>query len=301
MIESVTLTNHLGEDITLELRSPDNSGLLITNIDGLGPPKADINMNELSLLDGSIYNSARANYRNIVFELRYRYKPTIESARLITYKYFPLKRKIRMDFVSENRNAYAYGYVESNEPIIFSSEAGCTISVLCPESYLKDIFDGNTIFSAVTPAFEFPFSNESLVTPLLEMGTMLDETEKTILYTGDVPTGMVLHIHANGVASNVTIINSVTLKTLSIDSTKLSALTGSDIVAGDDIYISSIRGDKYAKLVRGGQEYNILSTLGINPTWYILERGDNVFAYTASSGLSNLEFEASYPILYEGI
>lgn len=303
MIEFVTVTNHLGESIKLELRSPGNSGLLITNIDGLGPPKANVAMSELSILDGSTYNSARANYRNIVFEFRYMFRPTVEAARQLTYKFFPIKRRIRIEIKTENRHVYTYGYVESNAPNIFSSESGCEISVICPESYFTDVLDGVTQFASITSLFEFPFSNESLVTPLLEMGDILDDTEKTILYLGDVPTGMVIHIHANGSASNVVITNSFTLESLTINSSELILLTGADITIGDDIYISSIRRQKYATLVRGGVEHNILSALSYsqNPTWFYLEKGDNVFAYTASSGLSNLEFEALYPVLYEGI
>lgn len=301
MINSMTVTNHRNESLTLELRSPENSGLAVLSVEGIGSPKASISLTDRAGLDGAEYNSARARTRNILISLRYLSKPDVETNRQKTYKYFPLGKEIRIDFDTDSREAYVIGHVESNEADIFSNEAGCMISVLCPESYMYDFYQAVTPFSLVTPLFEFPFSNESLVSPLLEMSEFVTKTEKTVVYNGDAPIGMLLHIHALGSASGVVITNSVTLENITIDSTKLAAIVGSDISLGDDIYISTVNGNKYAKLIRTSNEYNILSCLGSSPTWFQLEKGDNVFAYTATSGLINLQFEIISDVAYEGI
>lgn len=298
-MNSITVTNDLGESLTMELARPEYSGFAVSFIEGLGPVKASIAMSERSGIDGSLYNSARAESRNIVIKLVFM-GPDIALNRRNTYKYFPLKRRIRLDVVAGTKEAYVYGYVESNEPDIFSSQAGCTISILCPDSYLYDIDEVITVFSSITPSFEFPFSNESLVTPLLEMSELIAETTKTVIYDGDAPIGMLIHIHANGSASGVTITDVDTLETLAIDSTTLIATVGSDISEGDDFYISTVNGNKYAKLYRGSTEYNILNC--VNPlTWFQLEKGDNVYAFTATSGLQNLEFEIRNDVAYEGM
>jgi hypothetical protein len=299
MITEITVTNHLNESLTMELASP--SGLAILYIEGLGPVKTDIALTDRAGLDGAVYNSARGEPRNIVISLKFMPTPNVETNRQLSYKYFPLKRRIKFAIKAGNREAYVYGYVESNEPNIFSNESSCIISILCPNSYLYDVLEQITVFSSVNAVFEFPFSNESLVTPLLEMSELIVETEKTIVYEGDAPIGMLIHIHANGAANNVTITKSDTLETLAIDSTKLAALTGSDIVEGDDFYISTLNGNKYATLIRSSVEWNILNCLGTNPTWFQLEKGDNVFAYTALSGLANLEFKVTNDVAYEGI
>lgn len=301
MINKITVTNHLEESLTMELRSPLDSGFAVSYIEGLGPIKAEINLTERAGIDGSIYNSARAILRNVVITLRFLFVPDIETVRQKSYMYFPLKKRIRLEIETDNRIAYLYGYVESNEPDIFSSEEGCIISILCPDSYLYDILESYTVFSSVTPLFEFPFSNESLVSPLIEFSEIDSETEKTVIYTGDAPIGILLHIHATGSASGFSITNSRTLESLSIDSAKLIATVGADISEGDDFWISTVQGDKYAILIRGGQEYSILNCLGTDPTWFQLERGDNIFAYTATSGLANLQFEIINKIAYEGI
>ena len=95
MIKNVTVTNHLGESIKLNLRVPEKSGFLIQKISGLGPSKANINSTESATIDGSIYNSARVTSRNIVIELAFMFSPTVEDVRQRSYKYFPIKKELR--------------------------------------------------------------------------------------------------------------------------------------------------------------------------------------------------------------
>jgi hypothetical protein len=301
MINSITVSNHLGESVTLELRFPEKSGFLVRGIEGLGPSKANINTTETSGIDGSLYNSARAVQRNIVLTLGLLENPTIEDSRQKSYKYFPLKKRIKLEIETDNRTSMVYGYVESNEPNIFSKEETAVISLICPSAYLYDSEDQVTVFSSVTSNFEFPFSNESLVSNLIEFSQLNLQTTKTVLYEGDAPIGILLHIHAIGVATGTKIIESATLEFIEIDDAKLTAITGSGIINGDEIYISTVKGNKYATLVRGALEYNILNALGQDPKWFQLEKGDNVFAYTATTGLANLQFEIINKVAYEGI
>lgn len=300
-MNSIKVTNDLGESLTIDLARPEQSGLAVLYIDGLGPPKADIVMTERSNIDGSMYNSAKAEYRNVIFAFRFYHSHNVAETRRKVYRYFPLKRRIKIEIFAGDREAHGYGYVESNEVNIFSKEAGCTISVLFPDSYLYALNQTIIGFSSVIPLFEFPFSNESLVTKLIEMSELELETEKNIVYNGDVPIGMLWHIHANGSASGVSITNAATLEELSIDSTKYAAILGSDIALGDDIYLSTVVGNKSAWAKRSTTYYNILSCLGANPPWFQLEKGDNLYAYDATSGLANLEFEVTFDVAYEGI
>lgn len=301
MINSITITNHLDESITLEMRFPEQSGFLIRSIEGLGPSKADINITELSGIDGANYNSARVNSRNIVFLLGFLEKETIEDIRQESYKYFPIKKRVEIKIETDNRISETYGYVESNEPNIFSKEEITTISVICPDSYLYSSEDQITLFSSVISLFEFPFSNESLSVNLIEISTFDLITMKSIYYTGDAPVGIVIFIHAIGSANDVEIINVGTSESIKIDSARLIELTGYDIQAGDDIIISTVKGNKYAILIREGVTINILNVLDQYPDWFELEKGDNVFSYTADSGVSNLQIRIENKIAYEGI
>ena len=157
MIKSVTITNHLGESIKMELGFPEKSGFLIQSITGLGPVKADINSTKFATSDGAIFNSARLDSRNIVMILRLLENSTIEDTRQKTYKYFPIKNRIRFRIETDNRTCETYGYVESNDPIIFSSQVSTQISIICPDPYFYSITPKTTIFSGVESLFNFHF------------------------------------------------------------------------------------------------------------------------------------------------
>ena len=304
MINSVTITNYLGDSITLELRFPEKSGFLIQEIAGLGPAKANINSTDLATGDGSVYNSARLNSRNIVLTLQLLEFPTVETMRQKSYKYFPVKKPLRLLFETENRICEIIGYVESNEPNIFSNMETTQISIICPNPYFYSAGpDGTmvTIFSDIVPEFKFPFSNESLTVNLLEMGTIISNQTKTVYYTGDSEIGIIITMHALGVATNVSIYNSEAHELMVIDTTRLATLTGSGIIAGDDIIISTIKGQKSITLLRDGVYTNILNCLARDTDWFQLVKGDNVFAFTADTGSTNLQIRIINQMVYEGV
>ena len=301
MIKSITVTNHLGESIKLELGFPERSGFLIQEISGLGPVKADINVSELSNIDGSIYNSARLPSRNIVFKLVLLESPTIEDTRQKSYKYFPIKKRVRLLIETTNRTAEIFGYVESNEPIIFSRQETTQISIVCPNPYFYSEGKQITTFTGIEKVFSFPFSNESLSDKLLIIGNILKNQIQTVLYEGDSEIGFNIEIHAVGTAKHVMIYNVNTLENMKIDTDKLIALTGQPIIMGDSIFISTIKGDKSIQLLREGVYYNIINCLDRDATWMFLRKGDNVFAFDAEEGGANLYFRIINQVIYQGI
>lgn len=160
MIKSVTATNYLGESLTMGIGDPDESGLLISSIDGIGPGESDINVTEFAATDGGIYNSSRIPTRNIVINMLFKYIPTIEDARHLTYKMFPLKKPINLIFETDNRLLQIDGYVESNEPDIFSKQEGTSISIICPGYYFYSLAEASVKIDGVKKLFEFPFYND---------------------------------------------------------------------------------------------------------------------------------------------
>ena len=307
MVKEVTITNYLGNEITYSFDNPtidDKTGLFITEIEGLGPVKATVNMTQLATADGDIYNSSRLAGRNIVIKARFTYSDTIEEARLMSYKYFPIGHKLKFKIKTENRLAETEGYVESNEPNIFSKESDMQVSVLCESPFFFSVDeDGKqqTNFSNVVAMFEFPFSNESLTDPLLEFGRIINKKENTVYYDGDAETGCVIHLHAIGNVEMVNIYNIKTGEKMVLDTDKLETLTGNKIIYGDTITISTVKGNKYITLLRNGVTYNILNILGKDTEWFQLARGDNLFAYTAEYGEQNVQFMVEAQIIFEGV
>lgn len=305
MIKSVTITNYLGETIEIKLDEGDpEHGLIISKINGLGPPIANINTTSLATNDGSVYNSARLEQRNIIFGLLFTFSPKIEDARHNTYKYFPIKKNLQIVIETDNRTVMTTGYVESNEPDIFSKKEGNQISIICTDPYFYSAGENgvnSTVFYGVEPLFEFIFDNDSLNEDLIEFGSIENEQEKNVYYEGDGEVGITIYIHALGEARNITIYNTGTREVMSINTDRLEELTGSGLVAGDDIIISTVRGNKTIRLLRAGVYTNILNCLEKGSDWFSLTRGDNIFAYIAEYGSENLEFRIENRVLYEGV
>lgn len=300
MIKSITVVNHRSEQITLTLRSPEESGFFIRKIDGIGAPLGTINTSAYATIDGSRFISSRSNQRNIVFNLGFLEKPTIEATRIASYKYFPVKQQVTLYFETDSKTVMTTGLVESNEPDIFSKDSGAVISIICPDPYFYS--PGNNIvnFSNLEKLFHFPYSNEDLTIPLTYFGDVTVEAQQEIDYIGEVPVGFLITINATGAAGDVTIFNLDTREEMVIDNAIITSMTGSGIVSGDEIRISTIRGQKSALLIRGGNTINILNAV-IGSDWFALAVGSNSFYYTSSFGSGSLIFKIDYQTVYEGI
>lgn len=300
MIKAVSVTNYIGETRRIELSKPENSGFAIMSITGLGPAKAIINTTELSASDGALYNSSRVTPRNIVLQIRF-VGVDIEAMRQLTYKYFPIKQRVTLLFELGNRTAECYGWVESNEPNIFSEYEETQISIICPDPYFYSGKTNVTLFSGLVPMFEFPFSNESLTEDLIEISWTLNRTEQTIDYNGDAEVGMVMRLHFNDKVKNIGIFNMGTGESLKIDTDKLEQLTSSPLDDGDQIIISTQKGNKYARLLRDGVYTNILNCIDRYSDWLQLRKGENKFAYSAEIGGTEIDFVIENKVVYEGV
>lgn len=304
MIKSFTFTNYLGEPLTVTLTEVEPShGLLIRSVEGLGPVKADIKRTNFVTRDGSKFNSARREERNIVIDFIFT-GTDIEAVRQLTYKYFPEKRYITVLVEADHRTAEAYGYVEHNEPNIFSDQEGTQISIICddPNFYSAGIMsDQSTDFFGAKPLFEFPFENNSLTEKLIEFGSIDFYKERVVSYYGDADVGIIIEIHFLGAAGNIVIYNTETRETMRLNLSKIQSITGNPIMAGDDIIISTLRDKTYVQLLREGVYTNVLNILDRQSDWLQLTQGDNVFAFTAESGENNIQIRIKNRVVFRGI
>lgn len=162
MIRNIKIINYKNEEVTIDINSSYSSGFNIRKIDGLGPVKANIVTTKNVTSDGDIYNSARADKRNIVFTLGFDIRTNlglnmIEDVRHKSYQFFPLKSLVKVNIETDKRELYTYGYVESNEPDIFSNDETAQISVICPDSYFTSANERDESLSQLKPVFKFPF------------------------------------------------------------------------------------------------------------------------------------------------
>ena len=306
MIESVTVTNPLGESITLELMRPAKSGIAVAGIDGLGPVKAEINTSSSYGIDGARFNSARVGTRNIVLTLAFLdgYRRSIEEIREFTYKYFPIKENVRLDIVTSRKKLSIDGYVESNTPEIFSSQEATQISIICGRPYFRRTDNGEStrvqLYETV-PMFSFPLRNDSTTTKEIMMGDSRYFYAKEISYFGDIATGFRIYAEFTGDVTGFSVSNLGNGKTMMIDSAKLITLTGSNFRSGDILVISTVVGEKSVLLYRGGTPINIINCMAKPWSWLTLQRGGNTIGYDAILGQDNVMFSLDHETLVEGV
>lgn len=332
MLNSVTVTNYLGETVEIELRNPEKSGFLITNIDGIGAGNASINMTEMATIDGSVFNSAKLPARNIVIDLRFidNEKRSIEDVRIDSYKFFPIKSEVVLLFNTDTYTLRTSGYVEKNEPNIFSKGEGTQISIMCPDPNLYLRNPATNYFNTVIPLFRFPFKGGLWIStsrPIqdLDGNNILDSNGNTIgdkkytltdkiqfglidlsqyrvlYYEGHTEVGINIHFHFLGDVINPTIYNITKAEKMTINSNLFEKLIGTGIKAKDDIYICTIRGKKTIQLLRNGQYTNILNCLDKNTDWITLIRGENALYVSADSGIENINLTVTNDVVYEGV
>lgn len=307
MIESVTVVNHRGESVEMVLSNPNTSGFIVKEMSGLGPAKAQINTSSSAFLRGSQYNSAKIESRNIVLHLAMLESPSVEDNRHKLYNMFQPAQPVELIFNTTNRKSRIAGWVETNEPDIFSDMESAQISVLCPDPYFRDAtYEGGRLsktFNSYKPSFEFPFSNESLTSKTLEVGTLDPVTSVSIDYPGDVETGMVVEfvvLDAAGFSGGFAIYNDTHTQRLEIDREKLGL--GYDWSAGDRFRISTISGDLKMTAFKPNTMETTNVTYGVEVTggWPKLRPGENHLGVNYTAGAID-ELTITADVLYGGV
>ena len=307
MLKSITVTNAAGQSLKLELAYPWDSRVIVKSIDGLTPTKGTINTNALATSDGSVYNSARQEQRNLVLNLRLLEDledGLIETTRQKLYKYFPVKKKVTIRAEADNRVAYTEGYVETNEPSIFQEYEEQQISIICPNANWTAPSSTYRL-NGLDSLFEFPFSNESLEDDLLIFGEIIYYIGTTFVYEGDVESGVVMTIHCTtGECTNPCVYNVITKEEMTFNTGKLGTIIGDGVngmQAGDTLICSTVDGDPYVTFIRNGVEYNAIAMLPKISNWLKVQAGYNAFGYKADAGSTNIEIVVQTQILYGGI
>lgn len=275
--------NHKGEVLNLST----SSKYTLYKITGLQPPASAVNTSDNATSDGVTINSVRVGKRNIVLYMEL--KGDIEQSRINLYKYFPLKQTIAIYFKHGSRDVYIEGTVEDINCDPFAKKQVAQISVICPKSYFKGVNDIVSYFSDVSSLFEFPFS---IPESGIELSAITTNVRKSIINTGDEPSGVIIDLYAIG-----TVVNPVIYDVLKRTHIKLMFT----MEANDRIIINTNYGEKSVTLVRGGVSTNIIGYLYPSSSWLMLDTGDNVFTYDCDAGNSNLQIAITSSILYGGV
>ena len=320
MIYSFTVTNHTGKSMACELTNPWKEGLAVASIEGLGPGQATINVADIASKDGGLFNSAKKGTRNIVFNLIFMDHATlsIEDLRRKCYYYFPLKKNIKLKFTTSDGKSFRHyfidGFVEANEPTIFSSQEGASVSVICPQPYFYEQNEQEQRFSiSSNPDFFFEFSKVPTNNTELLMGDVVSYVVSNVYYEGDADTGVVVDItftadvtHDPANPKTIRIDNSLTNTTNIFSLEKVKNIVSeliedfSGIVAGDRIVLSTNVGEKSLTYIHDGVSYNVLGAVEPAGDWLYLSTGLN-YLVIDKDGSVEITARVKNKIYYYGV
>lgn len=303
MIYEVIAVNPKYEMLRMPLTDPYSSGINVKNITGITPVGGEVYITPFASIDGGVFAGSRVPSRNIVLTLGMMNNPeNAEPSRMKLYNYFRIKDSVTLIFYTESRILQVFGYVDDVDVDIFSKEEIATVSVTCVDPWFHSETNNAIAFSGTMPSFEFPFSNESLVDPLLEFGTISIDTRTDIMYEGDIQTGFELRItFLSNDFHNIYFYNMITKERMTIFTDQITNITGNALSSGDELYISTVSGDRHAYLLRNGIFTNVIAAIDKNATWFQLTKGGNVFAFSSDRGVENIMMNITYRDAYAGI
>lgn len=262
--------NQRGEQLDL------TSGMsyVITNIDGLAMPNASINMLERAGHDGSKFNSAKVEPRQIIIDLAIN-SPVCENRNRL-YDFFRSGRAIRLYYYNDLRNVYIDAYVQ-NAPVSFFIKKEVTqITLICPDPFWHGIVEIQGRMDGIDALFEFPFSIEQ---PIAFSESLM--LRPAILYNpGNYESGIIAEIRASGAATNPKIYHQNTDMFFQVNTT---------LQSGDVLIIDTKTDAKSISRIRGGSTTNLIASRDASSTWLTAEPGRNMYTLLASSGRNNLD------------
>lgn len=273
MLTKVDITTPQGSLLSLPL-DDDSSGFRVAEIEGLDPVKATLVSSSFAQVDGEQYQSSRRETRNLKLKIELDPDPltdTVRSLRQKLYTYFmPKTEAVYIFYMEDGLQVNIGGRVESFETALFTREPAVDISIIC---YDPDFID--------------PVSAD-----ILGM-TTADVNPTNVDYEGTVETGVKFNLSVDRSVDQFTIYH-----TTPSGEIRTLEFSGS-LIAGDELHIITIPGEKDAYYFRSGVKTNILYGISPESSWIALEPGVNQLKVYAEGAGIPLTFE--YYIRYGGL
>lgn len=260
MLKQINVTNRRGMTLQLEMLEND-SGYQIADVEGLNPVKAVLSSSSSAGLDGEKFQSARrgARYIKIKLDLEPDFvTDDFSSLRKKLYSYFPTKQEVVMRYImTEALYVDITGVVEDVDVEQFQEEQQVVISLTC---------------------YEPDFIDPRMVT--VEALTVSTMTHVEIDYAGDIEAGTVLTLNVNRSMDGFTIYNT------GEDGIVRQLDFTAPLLDGDQLVISSLRGNKGITLTRLGVSKSYLYGKTTQTGWIELVEGLNQFrVYATGAGV----------------
>lgn len=281
---TLKIENTAGEIFEL---THDSKDYYITSVQGLTPPPTIINTATAGTIDGTFFNSARLEQRNIVITVVL--NGDIEKNRQALYKIFPRKTKCTIYFANQNRDVKIEGYVETFESDLFTMREEVQISIICPRPYFQSLYDIYNELSKILALFEFPFS----ITTPIPFSEYLDAPMCYLINEGDAACGSIIEVDVYNNVSGLKITNTTNQTFFELNYS---------FQANDRVIIDTNSGQMGVKLQRSGEFTNLLNYVTQGSTWLKILPGKNVFTFTLTTGdTEDVKIHFTTALLYGGV
>lgn len=287
---TLKIQNAVGELFEL---THNRSRYSLIHVTGLTPPKANINTSVAGTIDGTFYNSARVNMRNIVLTIVI--EGDIETNRQQLYRIFPVKSLCTVFFKNENMDVQISGYVELVDGDLFSMREQMQISILCPRPYWSTLGLVAYELSTTVAMFEFPFSIAA--TPGVAISEYTQQPTIKIYNSGSVPCGFTADIEiANGSQG----ITSLTLYNLTTQK-KIGILGSVTLAATDKVHISTVPGSLAISMEHDGTKTNLINSMIDGSEFFNLALGENILYFACTGDVDDVEINIVPSFLFAGV
>lgn len=294
MINSIWSTTKSGDRLDVDLFDPYSSGLVVKEINGLGPVKADLGMERYALIDGAFLKGVRVGTRTVDLTL-IPYGDDIQFFRRKAYEYFEVGEQIEFGVVTDHVSVKGDFYVESFEPNIFSQQEELKIGLVSLDPYWRTSspqISGLVGFNDVTPLFQFPFSsseNKEIV-----FGDLSNTTGKDVRYQGDKSTGVIITFEFQNTVANLVVANTTHNETMTISK-------GGNFYKGEKLIIDTRQHKKNITHRVNGVDSWIPGILSATSQWLQLYPGVNTLALSFAGASDSVDVTIEFETLYRGV
>lgn len=248
MLNGIEAVSESGAVLSLPLGAI-TEGYSVQDIEGLDPVPANIVSSSFARLDGDQYQSSRREKRNQIIKLGLEpdyVTQSVAQLRQRLYGWFMPKREVLLRYYTDEIPVLEImGRIETFNCPIFVREPVATISVI---NHDPDFYEPEEVtFNGLTTS---------------------GGVDTDLGYGGSVDTGFVLELAIDRTVTEFTVVVG------NLGRFQSMPIIGS-FVAGDLVVISTIPGDKYVRLIRGGTQSSILYALSPFAEWARFETGDN--------------------------
>lgn len=284
-MKEVTCENNAGQAVTFTY---DFKPFHLVSIEGIYKVENNVYMTDNTMIDGSTYQGSTIAKRNIVITAEM--MDNYQNNRDLLYRVFKPKKYGTFTY-KENEEIRQIDYiVESLEIAETGVVRTIVISLLCPDSYFKDLDNIEINMTSWIPMFEWnhEFKDEGEEFAVKDTEQIKDiDTESAADYIG-----VTIIIAADGDVTNPSIYHFETDETIKVLTT---------LKAGQRLIITSETNNKNIYLEKDGNREKINALLDEDSEFIQLFNGVNTLQYDADSGAQYMNVMIIYMRRYLGV